>query len=199
MSQIRFLITDDDGRQHIRDVLPGTYTMGRDAGCDVVVPSPGVSRRHCRVVVEESHVTIEDLGSSAGTFVGDEIIKEARRFSLPMDLGLAHLTVRIQAVPTARPGVDAGRDISEAIGMTLSARTHQAPTVAGMDRQMKDRLEMLYQLPLEFASEKDTKRLYGLILNRVMKLIPGAVRGALLIRDESKQNLAVREIGRAHV
>ena len=52
MSQIRFLITDDEGRQHIRDVSPGTYTMGRDAGCDLVVPSPGVSRRHCRVVVE---------------------------------------------------------------------------------------------------------------------------------------------------
>ena len=192
MSQIRFLITDDDGRQHIRDVLPGTYTMGRDAGCDVVVPSPGVSRRHCRVVVEEGHVTIEDLGSSAGTFVGDEIIKEARRFSLPMDLGLAHLTVRIQAVPTARPGADAGRDISEAIGMSISARTHQAPAVDGMDRRMKDRLEMLYQLPLEFAVEKDTERLHGLILNRVMKMIPGAVRGALLIRDESKQKLTVR-------
>jgi adenylate cyclase len=51
---------------------------------------------------------------------------------------------------------------------------------------------MLYELPLQFAAEKDTERLFDLILNRVMKLIPGAVRGALLIRDETKQSLAVR-------
>jgi adenylate cyclase len=192
MSQIRFLITDDEGRQHIRDVSPGTYTMGRDAGCDLVVPSPGVSRRHCRVVVEQGHVTIEDLGSSAGTFVGDEIIQAARRFSLPLELGLAHLSVRILPVPTARPTQEAAGEFPDTIGLTLSARTQLAPAVEGVDQRMKDRLEMLYQLPLQFAAEKDTERLFGLIMNRVMKLIPGAVRGALLIRDETKQNLAVR-------
>ncbi|MFM8982056.1 MAG: adenylate/guanylate cyclase domain-containing protein [Spartobacteria bacterium] len=192
MSKIRFIITDDEGRQSIREVLPGSYTMGRDAGCDLVVSSPGVSRRHCRVVVEEGAVTVEDLGSSAGTFVGDEIIQGARRFRLPLNLGLAHLTVRIvPAAPVSAAAKPAG-DFSDDIGMTLSARSRLAPAVGGIDGQLKDRLEMLYQLPLQFAAERDTGRLFDLILNRVMKLIPGAVRGALLLRDERKERLEVK-------
>jgi len=58
MSKIRLIISNDEGGQDIRDVLPGSYTMGRDAGCDLVVSSPGVSRRHCRVVLEEGAVTV---------------------------------------------------------------------------------------------------------------------------------------------
>lgn len=193
MSKIRLIISNDEGGQDIRDVAPGSYTMGRDAGCDLVVSSPGVSRRHCRVSLEEGAVTVEDLGSSAGTFVGDEIIQGARRFRLPVELSLGHLPVRITPVPTVQPAAPRPTGhFSEEIGTTLSARTHMAPAVSGVDERTRERLDMLYQLPLQFAEEKDLERLFDLILNRVMKLIPGAVRGALLLREETKTRLEVR-------
>ena len=43
--------------------------IGRDPGVDVPVQSPAVSRRHARLVKVEGGYTIEDLGSSNGTFV----------------------------------------------------------------------------------------------------------------------------------
>jgi len=46
-----------------------TLVIGRQAGCDLVLPSPLVSREHARLYCEASRVSIEDLGSTNGTFV----------------------------------------------------------------------------------------------------------------------------------
>ena len=35
------------------------------------IDSPGVSRRHARIVIHEGQATLEDLGSKNGTFLGE--------------------------------------------------------------------------------------------------------------------------------
>jgi pSer/pThr/pTyr-binding forkhead associated (FHA) protein len=55
-------------------LLSGETILGRGGGATVTVDSPGVSRRHARIVVDEHRVTIEDLGSRNGTWVGEERI-----------------------------------------------------------------------------------------------------------------------------
>jgi diguanylate cyclase (GGDEF)-like protein len=45
-----------------------TLTVGRDAGCDVVVPIDGISRRHCEIVMQAG-VRIRDLDSTNGTWL----------------------------------------------------------------------------------------------------------------------------------
>jgi pilus assembly protein CpaF len=50
--------------------------IGRDAGCHVVLPSPEVSRRHCRLDVTPQGVTITDT-SANGTLVGNERVVQA--------------------------------------------------------------------------------------------------------------------------
>jgi pilus assembly protein CpaF len=50
--------------------------IGRDAGCHVVLPSPEVSRRHCRLDVTAQGVTITDT-SANGTLVGNERVVQA--------------------------------------------------------------------------------------------------------------------------
>lgn len=47
----------------------GSYLLGRDPACHVVIDRPLVSRRHARITVEGHRVTIEDLGSLNGVFV----------------------------------------------------------------------------------------------------------------------------------
>jgi pSer/pThr/pTyr-binding forkhead associated (FHA) protein/S1-C subfamily serine protease len=49
---------------------PGAdVTIGRDGDCDVVSSNPTVSRRHARLGHDGEHWTLEDLGSSGGTYV----------------------------------------------------------------------------------------------------------------------------------
>jgi len=45
-----------------------TLTIGRDAGCEVVVPIDGISRRHCELMQREG-VRLRDLGSTNGTWL----------------------------------------------------------------------------------------------------------------------------------
>lgn len=53
----------------------GEHVVGRTPECGIQIVAPSVSRRHARIVVtSEGGATIEDLGSTNGTFVGDERI-----------------------------------------------------------------------------------------------------------------------------
>jgi ABC-type multidrug transport system ATPase subunit/ABC-type multidrug transport system permease subunit len=46
-----------------------SWLIGSDPACDVAVNNPGVSGRHCRLTLYENQFTIEDLGSTNGTYV----------------------------------------------------------------------------------------------------------------------------------
>jgi DNA-binding winged helix-turn-helix (wHTH) protein len=47
----------------------GDNMIGRDPAAVVLLDLAGVSRRHARIVIEEEHATLEDLGSKNGTRV----------------------------------------------------------------------------------------------------------------------------------
>lgn len=51
-------------------LLEGSNTIGRDSVCEIVINAPDVSRQHARLVVEGDVLTLEDLGSKNGTFLG---------------------------------------------------------------------------------------------------------------------------------
>jgi DNA-binding winged helix-turn-helix (wHTH) protein len=53
-------------------LVEGDNILGRDEGVTVRIDAPGVSRRHACIRVEGERVTIEDLGSKNGTYVGEQ-------------------------------------------------------------------------------------------------------------------------------
>ncbi|MFN2564019.1 MAG: FHA domain-containing protein [Gemmatimonadaceae bacterium] len=60
------------GREY--PIPPTGIVIGRDAGCDVVVPQPEVSRRHAEIVPAQSGYVLTDL-STNGVFVNGERVK----------------------------------------------------------------------------------------------------------------------------
>ena len=48
------------------------FVVGRDPECDFVIDSPKISGRHCQLRFAGDRVELTDLGSSNGTFVGEE-------------------------------------------------------------------------------------------------------------------------------
>jgi DNA-binding winged helix-turn-helix (wHTH) protein len=48
---------------------PGEQILGRGPKADLLLDSPKISRRHARIIVDDTYTTIEDLGSKNGTFV----------------------------------------------------------------------------------------------------------------------------------
>jgi pSer/pThr/pTyr-binding forkhead associated (FHA) protein len=50
--------------------------IGRREDCDLRIPVGDVSRKHCRLVIEDETIRIEDLGSSNGTYVNGHRVQE---------------------------------------------------------------------------------------------------------------------------
>lgn len=74
VGQRGWLVELPGGRSH---ALTGSQlTLGRLAECDVVVDDPGASRQHARVNRTDSGFVLTDLGSTNGTLVNGESIRE---------------------------------------------------------------------------------------------------------------------------
>ena len=84
------LIVEEDGvRQSFH--LDGAVTIGREPGCDVLLTSPTVSRRHALVAPNGEAWIVRDLGSGNGTFLDTRRVDEA-----PLPNGVA---IRFGSVP----------------------------------------------------------------------------------------------------
>jgi pSer/pThr/pTyr-binding forkhead associated (FHA) protein len=87
--------------------LSGLLTVvGRHPGCDTRLDSSRVSRRHCCLAVGVGEVTVRDLGSTNGTWIGGRRIDEGvlRHGDI---LGIAHLRFRLVLLGPAGAGTPA--------------------------------------------------------------------------------------------
>lgn len=59
-----------------RWLIGQVLTIGRDIGCDIVVPHRQVSRFHARLTPSEMGVLLEDLASKNGTYCNGQMVTE---------------------------------------------------------------------------------------------------------------------------
>lgn len=82
-------------------VGPNAVVIGRQPQADIRIPVGEVSRAHCEVKVQGSHVLVRDLGSSNGTFVNDQRVSEATlKAGDHVRIGPVDFTVQIDGVPS---------------------------------------------------------------------------------------------------
>jgi hypothetical protein len=60
----------------VHPLIGNSYSIGREAGNDIVVADASVSSRHARISRTADGFAIEDLGSRNGTFVNGEPVKQ---------------------------------------------------------------------------------------------------------------------------
>lgn len=62
-----------------RVTINTAVTVGRGTGCDLQLEDTYLSGRHAQFTVDEGDLLIEDLGSTNGTYVNQELIKHRTR------------------------------------------------------------------------------------------------------------------------
>jgi pSer/pThr/pTyr-binding forkhead associated (FHA) protein len=108
------------GERRDFSLLKEVTTVGRNDDCDLRIPLAGISRGHCRFVINGTKVIVEDLKSTNGTFVnsvrlqgkqdlrpGDQVMVGPVIFTLQVDGQPGDIT------PTGRtsdPRSEAGTD-----------------------------------------------------------------------------------------
>lgn len=79
-------------------LLEGENVIGRDPDAALWIDHPSVSRRHARVVVAESRVTLEDLGSKNGTLLDGKRINGPRLLTDGDEIQIGRQTMVFRAM-----------------------------------------------------------------------------------------------------
>lgn len=73
--------------------------VGRSEACDLIIPHKGISRRHCKIELEDNKFYITDLNSSNGVFMNGQRIPSNERLPLTNDFSLGKLDCEIGQQP----------------------------------------------------------------------------------------------------
>src|SRR5579862_2445428 len=134
--QVVLVMFRADGQRRSFSIVREMTVIGRREDCDLRIPLGEVSRKHCRLMNDETGIRIEDLGSSNGTYHNNERVQEAQL--APGDtirVGPVTFMVQIDGVPSdeemqpaALPEAEApsGEHASEA-----DSTTHPTDSAAG--------------------------------------------------------------------
>ena len=191
------VVTVFQGHQNQAEVDADDIVIGRtvgDASPDLALDfDEQVAGRHMRVWIQDGSTWVEDLGSPGGVMVNGLRIEQPQAVTMADQVVIGETNLMLmgsgQGVQSA-PSPGDGSDNTEFL--------IKGEVDAGM-ASMKDirntserQLDLLFDLPLQFAAERDLSKLFRLVLNKVIEITPGAKRGALLVVDRNKGKLAVR-------
>jgi pSer/pThr/pTyr-binding forkhead associated (FHA) protein len=98
------------------------FLIGRGQECHLRPNSSSVSRKHCAIVVAEGSASIEDMGSTNGTFVNGERIETRRELKNGDHLAIGKLQLDVQlAVSIGGKRKPKVHSIQEAAARTVAA------------------------------------------------------------------------------
>ncbi len=94
------------------EITSGEITIGREPGCEILVPDSRASRRHAKVTVgEDGGLQVEDLGSSNGTFVDEQRITEQTPLPLGARLRIGDTVFRVDAEKAGLAQTEVGASV----------------------------------------------------------------------------------------
>jgi adenylate cyclase len=190
------------------DVVLGRPRQGILIDIDLS-PDLSVSRPHARISSDNGRYWIEDLGSANGTTVdGKEIARNVKvelKPGQPVQISGTQLVIEetggiSRAADAWNPNetVIADRiDFSKAIDIreTIDANGPAFDADHPIDAARAQGLALLYEQALNLNDISVTDELLQNVIERLMAMVPGASRGALLLTDEASGELLLK----AHV
>jgi len=123
------LVAVIDGRYHRFALAPGEQILGSHPDCALRLAHSTVSRQHAKIIVDETGVTIKDLGSRNGTRLGADKMAEAQ-IAPETEFRVGAVPVVLEEIPDEdleaavllSGTVDGGsRELSVADGTTLAS------------------------------------------------------------------------------
>jgi adenylate cyclase len=210
------------GNEKVFDSEKKQITLGRPKEGVVVdldlTPDQSVSRPHAQLWEIDGQFWIEDRNSMRGTLInGEEIHGKGRRQLHEGDyIRLGDTMLRVE-MPTARevsastsqseretgaagalergnvPSVKLSNlepqvEIEEAIDATVPVFAPLTSRTADFHEQMA----LLCEIPLQFAAETRLEVLLEIVVKRLLEVIPGAKRGAVLLQDRGTAQLLLK-------
>jgi adenylate cyclase len=185
--------------ENVRDFATDKLVIGRfdDAGTQGLdlTADANVSRQHAIIEVRDNIAWLTDMGSSFGTKVNGREIRDQGECRLePADVILVgRTTLRVAVISAAPPVADAGVALPE-VKILQTIETDRALSFGqGAAASATARcLAMVLDLPRQLAAQANRSELLQTVMDRVVKAIPCARRGALLMCHPQKDALLLK-------
>jgi len=167
-----------DGQENVLPLVAGEVLIGRKGDADVVLNNQHVSRHHAKLVKTADGYSLEDLGSTHGTFVNEtrverHVLRDGDRISLGKDrIDLHYL------VGEAKPLKSGRGDTTQIFERSLIDLGVVLPSEVSDLEKISCILDFQYQWETLFTPEAAFQK----ILESALK-ISGAERGFILVRE----------------
>jgi phosphoserine phosphatase RsbU/P len=182
-----------DGQENVLQLVAGEVLIGRKSDADVVVNNQHVSRHHARLVRTADGYSLQDLGSTHGTFVNEtrverQALKDGDKISLGKDRIDLHYIVGERPLWKRSP-----IESTEILEKSLLDLGAVLPSEVSDLEKISCILDFQYRWETLFTPEAAFQK----ILQFALK-ISGAERGFILVRDKQGFGFAAGMDGREH-
>ena len=190
------------------ETTENTVLIGRHAGVWSVdldlTPDVTISRRHAMITYQDNSCWVEDFGSRGGTWVNDERIDRRVTIQPEDKIKVGQTTLKIHT-NSAAPKIDSLSDTEPNVldaedaflqqgSVTSSVSASEPPSALLLREQanlaslelVERRLTAFYQLSAALGTAQSVEPLLKIVVKHSCQAIPGAQRGALLLRDGRK-------------
>ena len=189
-----------DGEQREQTFYKAALVVGRAGGScepDLDLSADNtVSRRHARILSDAAGVWIEDLGSKFGSTINGQDIRGRGKVRIEPgnSVRLGNTAINIERrsddvtgfaeIPPARAAIS-----TVEISNTVKAATIRSPLPRSSTLDAFEQQAVLLEILVQFSLPGPLDQLLRTILGRVVELIPGARRGALLLYNAQSDKL----------
>src|SRR5215208_5825319 len=104
------LIVVDGPNQGTEFDISGSSVIGRDPSSGIVLDDPEASRRHASVSAAGESITVEDLGSTNGTYVAGERIQGSRQVGSGDRIRIGTTVMEVRVAAAAPPPAPEAED-----------------------------------------------------------------------------------------
>lgn len=152
----RFVLREGQAERDRFPIDRPELIIGRDPASDILIDSPGVSRRHARVYQQEGAVWLEDLGSRNGTFVNGLRLGAPRRLESNDEVRLGQGVVLLFQLPprVAETALEASVTQVQQQETVMEAVSGVAATLIGDDSLLTGAPRIPPHLTITIAGEK---------------------------------------------
>jgi len=181
-----------------------------------LAPDITVSRTHARIFERDGSFWIEDLASKYGTLVNG-VAQQVKRQLNPDDvIRIGETDIKIQYPVDFSAAVEPPKTLPAVIppplppeAAKISPVDQQSPNPIRIDTSLKleeaslprvaenrgftrERLGMLLELPMQFATKQDVRSLLQHTVDKMVDSMHGADRGAAVLRNRDNNQLEVK-------
>jgi adenylate cyclase len=166
-----------------------------------LTPDTTVSRRHASLLYRDNAYWINDEGSRSGTWVNEEKITQETQLNVGDRIRLGQTKITIQRMGGTLVNVDEVHtqpvvSIKDEGTLTSTVRATELPSNLLFTEQpdtslgdVQRRLAAFYELGSALSTVQTVEPLLKAVVERLSNAIPGAQRGALLLKQGGQLNL----------